>query len=89
MHRIANNSDWQWAKNEGNMGRLDKAMKSLDSAKTNFMQEFLIHDLASFKKKMSPDRLHTELSSFLGMKPAVQAVQAQVDRLILMHKASQ
>jgi hypothetical protein len=89
IKRIKNETvEWQWASNAGNLGRLETSVKIMEDSKTDFVQEFLIQDMATFKKSLAPERLHTELSTFLGLKPVVDSVQSEVDRLVSMHKAS-
>ena len=82
-------SDWQWAKNEMNLGRLQTRTQELDGEQTSFAKDFLIQDLATFKKNLTPERLMTELATFIGMKKFVLGVQKEMDRLIAMHKSSQ
>jgi hypothetical protein len=38
IHRIKSNTEWEWARNDGNLGRLDASLKSLDASKSDFMQ---------------------------------------------------
>ena len=82
-------SDWQWAKNEMNLGRLQTRVHELENEQSSFAKDFLIQDLATFKKNLTPERLMTELATFIGMQKFVFAVQKEMDRLIAMHKSSQ
>jgi hypothetical protein len=81
-------SEWHWAKNDQNLGRLQGKLQDLASVESSFSNDFLIQDMATFKKKLTKDRLSTELSTFVGLQTYVIAVQRETDRLTSMHKLS-
>ena len=58
--------EYDWANNAQNLGVVEKVVKELRAVFTPFHREFITQDPMVLRKHTSPDKLRTELKSFLA-----------------------
>ena len=54
---------------------------------TDFLRRFLTEETAVIKRQFSSEMLSKELTEFLKLRPALQALTLEMNRLVKRHKA--
>jgi hypothetical protein len=72
---------WKWARNPENKGVLEEALVDVKKELTSFHRAFLLEDAAALKKKYGEEHLTTELTSFMALKPRIDALTAMVEKV--------
>ena len=87
LSQIRESKDWKWAKNEDNMGVLEAVAAKVREPLTDFHRRFLTEETAVIKRQFSSEMLSKELTEFLKLRPSLQALTLEMNRLVKRHKA--
>ena len=82
-------SQWAWAHNEMNMGRLQTCMDTLTSQLTDSDQMILITDLNKMKSDLGEQTFNSQMTMFLKLEDPIKLLERQHKRLLRMHASSQ
>ena len=86
---IVSTSQWLWARNEQNAGRLEAAILKVDTtvAENQFIQEFWFTDIKAMKTKaISPVQWCNDLKLVAQLRAAVSELDSVVRQLTAMHQ---
>ncbi len=74
--------EWQWARNEGNLGKLEAAIATLKGGMATFDTVFVASDTKEIKKRLGPEQLSDGLAKFLLLKSRIEDVDRARQRLL-------
>ena len=79
--------EWDWANNNQNLGVIEKVVKELRAVFTPFHREFITQDPLVLRKHTSPDKLRTELKSFLAAEAQFSNVSMTCEEIVARHQS--
>ena len=86
---INNDAAWSWAKNEQNVGQLEKALKTLrGEMKDATIGQVMASSQQQLKMAWGASTLSAKLGTFMGIKGSVDAVDKEITKLWKRHKAT-
>ena len=88
LHKqITTASEWSWAKNVDNLGKLEETHNSLKGRVQPFHSVILTEDWATMRKNNKPEFLTIQMTSFCKLKESVDELQNICDLLVRRHRA--
>ena len=91
VEQINSEEVWDWANNQANKGKLETKIKEVKSKLTADLKNFLTEDMIEIKKRTKGDEVQSrqmcsDMRSFLGLKPDVEALEKQRMKLAMRHR---
>jgi hypothetical protein len=87
--KLTDDIEWRWARNEDNLGELQRAAAAVRSQMTDFDQAVTVTDTTYLRGKFTPERLAVNLDAFMGLKQEVDNLTDKISALVRMQKGRQ
>ena len=83
--QIQNESDWEWARNPGNQGKLEVLLTETKQPLSSFHRRLLTEDPTVLRRSNTPEYLTVEARSFLATGEKLHELQRFTQTLVKRH----